>query len=522
MKRILLITFVLFSSISLFAQNFATGYVYEDVNKNGKKDKKEKGIANVAVSNGKEVVLSDSKGFYKLPIGNDDIIFVIKPTGYKVLLDEFNLPKFYYIHKPYGSPKTDYQGVLPTGNLPEFINFGLIKYKEPENFTSFIFGDSQVYNEKEIDFFIKGIIKEAQNRKDVSFGITLGDLVGNNLDLHPLYKTAIREMQCPWYNVIGNHDINFDATVDSLSDETFERNFGPTNYSFNYGQSHFIVLDDVLYPNPNTGKGYLGGLRDDQFSFLINDLKFVEKDKLIIIALHIPFLDKDDKSAFRQEDQMKIFSILKDYPNVLFLSAHTHIQHNNYIETLGELHRTKPLHEYNVGTTCGDWYSGILNNEKIPISTMRDGTPKGYALLNIKGNSYTIDYKVADKPDDYQMSIYNPKVVSYNGKWVTSGIYVNFFMGSKDSVVEYRVDNGNWLKMDKVEDYDPAYYKYMQDWDFYTDIKLNRRPSNAQICSHLWRSKIPTNLPIGTHKIEVKAIDMFGRTHMGYSVYDIK
>jgi hypothetical protein len=37
----------------------------------------------------------------------------------------------------------------------------------------------------------------------------------------------------------------------------------------------------------------------------------------------------------------------------------------------------KPHHEYNVGTTSGDWYSGELNEKGIPVSTMRDGTPKG-------------------------------------------------------------------------------------------------------------------------------------------------
>ncbi len=55
---------------------------------------------------------------------------------------------------------------------------------------------------------------------------------------------------------MGNHDMNYDAVADSLSDETFESNFGPANYAFNYGQAHFIVLDNILYPDPRDGNGY--------------------------------------------------------------------------------------------------------------------------------------------------------------------------------------------------------------------------------------------------------------------------
>ena len=38
-----------------FAQQKVQGYIFEDVNNNGKKDSKEAGVQNVAVSNGREV-----------------------------------------------------------------------------------------------------------------------------------------------------------------------------------------------------------------------------------------------------------------------------------------------------------------------------------------------------------------------------------------------------------------------------------------------------------------------------------
>lgn len=522
MKRVLLIVFLFAMFFNLSAQQIVEGYIFEDLNSNNKKDRKEKGIANVAVSNGKDVVLTDIKGKYSLPISDDNIIFVIKPAGYQTTLNQYNLPNFYYIHKPNGSPESFYKGVKPTGNLPQYLNFALKKQEEPEIFSSFIFGDSQAYTEQEMEYFRKGIIEEAKTREGISFGITLGDLVGDNLDLHTSYKNAIQQMALPWYNVIGNHDMNYDAKEDVQSDETFESNFGPANYSFNYGKAHFIILDDILYPNPITGKGYLGGLREDQLKFVENDLKFVAPDQLVIISMHIPLLDKDDKTAFRDTDRQQLYTLLKNYPNVLVLSAHTHVQTNNFIGKKDGLDRIIPIHEYNVGTTCGDWYSGILNEKGLPISTMRDGTPQGYAILNVKGNKYTLDYKVAGRSDDYQLSIYNPKVIPYKGRWISSGIYVNFFMGTDNDIVEFRVDDGKWSKMVKTEDYDPHYYRYMQDWDYADDVKYVRRPSNAQISHHLWRASIPSNLPVGEHRIEVRATDIFGRVFSQSSSYQIK
>src|SRR3546814_5122981 len=65
-------------------------------------------------------------------------------------------------------------------------------------------------------------------------------------------------------------------------------------------------------------------------------------------------------------------------------------------------YQEKSHHEYNAGTTSGDWYSGEVNESGVPASTMRDGTPKGYAFLNITGNQYTIDYRSEEHTSELQ------------------------------------------------------------------------------------------------------------------------
>ncbi|MDR0733295.1 MAG: calcineurin-like phosphoesterase C-terminal domain-containing protein [Dysgonamonadaceae bacterium] len=520
MKKFIYTGILACMAVSLFAQQFVGGRVYEDANRNGKQDG-EKGIAGVAVSNGTDVSLTDAAGKYRLPASDDFIVFVVKPAGYQSALDEFNLPESYYRHKPAGSPIVFYKGVDPTGKLPASVNFSLYKQDEPETFTALIFGDTQPYNEQELEYLKRGIIAEARNAKGVSFGITLGDLVGDRLDLHEPYKQAIRQMGIPWYNVMGNHDMNYDAKEDRLSDESFEARFGPNNYAFNYGKAHFIVLDDILYPHPVTGKGYWGGLRDDQFAFIENNLAFVPHDRLIVVSMHIPLIDSEGEKDFRDDDRQKLYEILKDYPNVLFLSAHTHLQMQHRIGKEQGADREKPLYEYNVGATCGDWFSGILNEQGLPVSTMRDGTPAGYAFLRVDGNQYLLDYKVLGKPDDYQISLYHPKVVPFR-RSTSAAIYADFFMGSADDTLEYRIDDSEWIKMQHVEEFDPAYYRYVQDWDYLERLVPGRRPSNPVVCSHLWKARIQTGLTVGEHWIKVRAKDRFGRVHVARSVYGVE
>ncbi len=510
MRGTLLFAGLLCTSQLLAAQDVAKGTVYNDLNGNRKLDKNEKGIAGVSVTNGTQVVQTDSRGGYQLPLGNDNIVFVSKPAGYDLPLDDKKQPQFYYIHKPAGSPALKYAGVSPTGKVPETIDFPLYAAKEQKDFTALVFGDPQAYTLEEMDFFKKGIVEEAKLNKGPVFGLSLGDLVGDDLSLHKPYIKTIAELGIPWFNVMGNHDMNYDVSADSLSDEGFEAAFGPNNYSFNYGDVHFVVLDDILYPNPRTGKGYLGGFRNDQLEWIANDLKFVPKDKLIVLAFHIP-LYHEQSDVFRNEDRQRLFDLLEPFPNTLSLSAHTHYQTQLFYKAEDGWKQAKPHHEYNVGTTSGDWYSGTFNKQGVPGSTMRDGTPKGYMFLNIKGNKYDFDYKVAGEKPEYQINLFGTDVVAR--KYVSRHpVYANFFIGRKDDLVEYRINGGAWKPMNYTSDIDPHYTMNLYQYDSAKSLQEGRRPSDPVRSSHLWRVNLP-KLDVGTHTLEVRATDMFGRKH---------
>ena len=87
---------------------------------NGIRDQGERAISGVKVSNGVEVVVTDQDCRYALPVSDDTTIFVIKPRDWVVPVNRHQLPLFYYIHKPEGSPDDNdlFKGVPPTAPSP--------------------------------------------------------------------------------------------------------------------------------------------------------------------------------------------------------------------------------------------------------------------------------------------------------------------------------------------------------------------------------------------------------------------
>src|SRR5689334_2073145 len=59
-----------------------TGAVYDDANANGRRDTGERGLAGVAVSDGREVVATGADGTYQLPLAAESsVVFVSLPDG---------------------------------------------------------------------------------------------------------------------------------------------------------------------------------------------------------------------------------------------------------------------------------------------------------------------------------------------------------------------------------------------------------------------------------------------------------
>ena len=89
-------------STPAFAQGATvSGVVFEDRDGSGARTPDAAGVANVLVSNGRDVAVTDAQGRYTLPLPDEGVIFVIKPAGYMPPVDPATqLPRFYRLHQP--------------------------------------------------------------------------------------------------------------------------------------------------------------------------------------------------------------------------------------------------------------------------------------------------------------------------------------------------------------------------------------------------------------------------------------
>ncbi len=509
------------STPSLHAEdNTATGVVFVDANDNRTLDAGETGLAGVSVSNGKDVVETDSSGRYKLAVDNDSIVFVIKPSGYRVVTDKDNLSRFYYIHKPAGSPKDlQFPGVEPTGPLPAEINFPLYHVDEPTSFDVIFFGDPQPRDQKEIDYIAHDVVEDLVGVK-AAFGVTLGDILFDDLSLFDSLNRTIGKIGIPWYSVIGNHDINYAADTDELSDETYERVYGPAYFSFNYGSIHFLVIDDIHWMKEGEKKLYRSGLSEKQLEFIENDLKHVPQDQLVVAMMHIPLVKSTPWIEPRRE---KLLRLLESREHCISLAGHTHHhEHVMMTETDGWKGRKPHHHMINV-TVCGAWWSGKPDEHGIPHTMCADGTPNGYTVMHFDGTKYLLDYRAARRGADEQIRITVPEVVPVADA-AAQEIRANVFNAFPDAVVEWRLNDGEWQAMQKtIGESDPIFQMLFDEEQILLPNNLPwRKLAKPMVCPHLWRATLTTAKEKGTHLIQVRATNPNGQILIGERILRVE
>lgn len=489
----------------------ATGIVFNDQNGNGNRDPNEPGIPDVRVSNGKAIVKTDADGRYNLKISDDSIVFVIKPRNWMTPVNELNLPQFFYIHKPAGSPKTKYPGVAPTGPLPKSIDFPLVKHEEPDTFRALMFGDPQPRNVKEVEYIAHDIVEQviAEEAHNASFGVTLGDIVFDDLSVMKPFNEAIALIGIPWYNVIGNHDINYDATDDATSDETFESHYGPAYYSFDHGPVHFMVLDDVMWTVDEPGKRgkYVGGLGERQMEFIRNDLAGIPEDQLVVLMMHIPLLSVTD----RQD----LYRLIEQRPFAVSISAHAHYMEHHYIGDEDGWKGTEKHHHVINVTVCGSWWRGAPDERGIPHTTMKDGGPNGYSIMTFDGKNYDLEFRAASRPAHDQMNIYAPEEIELATLPTVAEelpkLTVNVFNGSDKSKCEFRIGtNDTWRPMQQITMEDPAFVATLK-MEAALEKKTWTGLPAARLTPHIWQATLPVDLKPGSHAIEVRTTQRSGK-----------
>jgi hypothetical protein len=523
-----------------------SGVVYENRSGGMRRTADDPGVAGVLVSNGRDVAKTDASGRYTLPIDDESIVFVIKPTGYALPVDEQMLPRFYYIHQPAGSPanlKLRYRGIDPTGPLPESVDFPLKKVDEPQKFDVLLFTDPQPESPAEVDFIRDDVVAGLIGNHAAAFGITAGDIMFDDLSLYPRLNRIVGQIGIPWYNIGGNHDLNYEAPDAKYARETFKRTYGPPYYAFEYGGALFLMLDNVDYLGADPKRQYSAGsyegrIGERQLAFVANVLKETPADKLIVTAMHIPlrnYLDPNDPST-NTADRADFLKLLAGRANTLSVSGHTHTTEHHYFGAEDGFAGPSPHHHHVLTAVSGSWWSGPYDHRGIAVADSRDGSPNGFHILSIDGSRYSTRFQPASEPNDRQMRIVLDSVFHGDRKELYSAyrmgellgsplpqtrvpatdVIVNVFDGGPRTSVEYRISGRVPVAMTRVVRPDPFVH------EVFARNEVTKKPwVKAEPCSHIFAARLPADLEVGTHSIAVRALDEYGREHRDHLIVEV-
>jgi hypothetical protein len=419
-----------------------------------------KGIANVVVSDGYSVVVTNNKGAYEFEKHADATsVFISTPSGY-AFKHENGTARHYRLFSDLSNKD---------------VNFDLVPLDKNDDEHQFvIWADPQVKNASDVEKMMTQSVPDVQKLvaaagNDLIHGITVGDIVWDELQLFAEYDKAVAKMGIPFFQCLGNHDMDYRKGGDETSDDTFQQTYGPTYYSFNRGQVHYVVMDNVRYLGKD--RDYDGFFQQNQLDWLKKDLSFVSKEKLVVLCVHIPVHSGTKNNT-------ELYSILQDR-NVHIMSGHTHYHVNAIRGT---------IYEHNHGTVCGAWWTG-------PICG--DGTPSGYGVYKVKGNDISWHYQATGQAADYQMKLFVNDLDATQKQ-----VSVNIWNYDPEWKTEYFVDGASKGSLEQFEGFDPLAYSTMLG----PDLPKPRGFAEPKKTDHLFKATIPSS----ARQVLVKATDRFG------------
>ncbi len=490
-----------------------------------------KGISGVVVSDGYQVTVTDSKGIYYLAsTKKSGFVFISVPGNYEVASDN-NIPQFFKR--------------LSGGSSVEQKDFSLVS-SDNTNHVVLAMADWHLANRNDDLSQFTNLILPDVNATISSYKaagtkvycLTLGDMTWdaywyeNNYGLTD-YLGQLVKINCPVFNTMGNHDNDPYCADDWLAEVKYKNSIGPTYYSFNLGNVHYVVLDDIQYLNTGGTQGTIGErnyneiIINDQIEWLKKDLAtLTNKNTPLIVAIHSPLyknpgVDSNGNQVNTVDllNGTTLISCLQDFTNVHILSGHAHI--NFSVKASGN------LMEHNIGAVCATWWwtgkTGYAGNH---ICT--DGSPGGYGVWEATGTNLKWYYKSAGSSKSYQFRTYDlnkvyisaaafaPKstdtaLAPYAGTYATPGnsneVLINVWGYDPDWKIEVK-EGGKDLSIKRVSVKDPLHIIS------YEALRLNAgaAPTSSFVTgntAHMF--KVSASSPSST--LDITITDRFGTVY---------
>ncbi len=438
------------------------------------------GIPDVVVSDGFEVVKTDAKGVYQLKSKKKHgYVFLSIPSGYEAASD--------------GIRPLLYKQLSKTPTEIERVDFSLKKVTGQDHHTMLVFGDIHLANRnndrKQFNEFVSDVNAYVSSHSGKVYALTLGDMTWDLYWKDNKYgfteyladANALKGFQV--FHTIGNHDHSMYFTGDFDTVTEYKQKVAPTYYSFNIGQIHYVVLDDIECTNSTPASGRTDGaytrkynctLVSEQLQWLTNDLSFVPKTTPVVIAMHAPLYTAAGTYSLTAAEYFE--HAVKGYQVQLF-TGHTHRVYN--------VSRDKTF-EHNAGAVCATWWwSGSLT-PGVHIGT--DGAPGGYTITTVDGTSFKWVYKATGRDVSHQFRSYDRNQIEITPeKYVPDGNAAH-----KAALAQY---TASWAAQSQDN------YVYLNVWNYDPDWKIEVTEGGTSLpVKHLDSERDPLHIIAYTAK----------------------
>lgn len=366
----------------------------------------------VVVSDGRDLVRTNRQGYYFLASDKKEgSVFVSIPSCTEVV-GEGALPAFWQRtntgdataeRHDFALRKVDNRNhaVIALSDL-HFANINDDIRQFTEVCMPRIREEVEKYRSKGIPVYCINAGDSSYDRYWYEYLYTIGDFPGTLRDL---------DFPVPMFCAMGNHD-NDGATPCNAGDVDFEaagryrETMGPTHYSFNLGDIHYVVLDDVIYKNSEgridsyegiAGKrDYETWFRKEELEWLGKDLQTVaDKSAPLVVVFHNPVFEyesgvpeKGIRSRMKRADEdpnelLRSFaSQFADFPEVHFITGHTHKSLPCYGSDDKRFPEIANILDHNISSAGGSWWQ---TGSRGGLTLAPDSAPAGFEVFPING-----------------------------------------------------------------------------------------------------------------------------------------
>lgn len=439
------------------------------------------GIADVPVTDGLKVVVTDRKGNFRL-MGDRtaEFIYITLPAGYRIPMAD--------------QAPCLFQRVKETTNRKQRFDFQLERLETSDDkHLLVVWSDPQVYFEEEMDSVrravedVAALVKKYADRP--AFGVVCGDIIGDIYRKPSFFgpmKASLYNSGIPFFYVVGNHDMDLGVRSNDRAKATFKSFFGPTYYSFNRGKVHYVVLDDNFY----IGRSYMyvGYVEEKQLKWLEQDLALVPEHSTVVVCTHIPTWSREARSErWGEESSMKVmnnrralYDLLKPYRTHI-MSGHEHYNENYVIS------------------------ERLFEHVHAPLSTLfwqtawsMDGVPCGYAVYEVDGDHIEWYFKAVGYNRDYQFNAYPVGTNRWKPEALTANVW-NYDPAWKVYWYENGIRKG---EMERYTGYDPIIYQDVVA----REAHFKHKYIGAAPTEHLFFA-LPESLDA---ELKIEVVDRFG------------